>query len=85
MQNSQLDQKRFDELKDIVADVLGIESSQLGQDAGPDGVETWDSLAHLSIVTVVEEKFGVKFDMDEIQRIRGLSALAEALGSRLAA
>ena len=44
-------------------------------------VEAWDSLNHLKIVSAVEEVFGVKLSMDEIQSIDGLPRLAALIAA----
>ena len=85
MPTADLSREQLAELREIVADVLGTDQCQLDAEVGTGSDTNWDSLAHLSIVTAVEERFGIKFDMDEIQRTRTLAALAEVLSARLAA
>jgi acyl carrier protein len=74
-----------EDLRGIVAGILGIEPSRLVADAGPQSIETWDSLAHLTIMTAVEERFGVRFRMDEIRRIDNFGMLERILQERLQA
>lgn len=85
MQVTELNAASLDEqLRAIVADILDVEPSRVTLDAGPGRIESWDSLAHLSIITAVEEAYRVKFDMPEIQRINTFAALLKALSARLA-
>ena len=73
-----------DDLKDVVAGVLGVPPSRLTADAGPETLETWDSLAHLTIVTAVEERFDIQFRMDEIRSIDCFGTLERLVRARLA-
>lgn len=55
-----------------------MESDRFAEALTPDDVEGWDSLGHLRLVTALQERFGIEFDVDEIMemenvgRIRGL-------------
>jgi acyl carrier protein len=72
-----------DELRTLIADILGIDASRIGPDSGPGTIDNWDSLAHLSIVTAVEERFGVRFSMTDVREISTFGALESALRARL--
>ena len=50
--------------------------------SGPGTIDTWDSLAHLSIITAVEERFGVKFSMADVGNIASFETLAKLLAER---
>lgn len=56
-----------DELRRVLGDVFGMEAADVTDDLTPETVETWDSLNHLRLVTAVEEAFGIKFSMAEIE------------------
>jgi acyl carrier protein len=71
-------------LREIVAGILGVDVGDVTAESGPGTADTWDSLAHLTIVTAVEEFFGVQFAMEEIGRIDTFRALEQALQARLA-
>jgi len=85
MEDTKLTGLSVDNLRELVADILDVEPSRIGMESGAGVMESWDSLAHLSIVTAVEETYGVKFDMPEIQRLNNFAALIKALSERLAA
>ena len=52
-----------------------------GEEYRPDlkigDVEQWDSVAHLDLMSEIEQEFGVRFDLDEITT---LTSLPELLG-----
>jgi acyl carrier protein len=72
-----------EELRKLVANILAMDSSRISAETGPDSVDTWDSLMHLSLITAVEEKYSVKFSMAEIRSIDNFGALEKALAIRL--
>lgn len=74
----------MEELRPLIANVLGVEAGRITAQSGPGKIDNWDSLAHLSIITAVEERFGVRFTMSEIQTIDSVDALAKVLATRLA-
>jgi len=85
MEDTKLTGLNINELRELVGDILDVEPSRIAMESGPGVLDRWDSLAHLSIVTAVEETYGVKFEMPEIQRINNFAALVQALSERLPA
>lgn len=72
-----------EDLRTLVADILGVDANLVVAASGPQTTASWDSLAHLSIITAVEERFGVRFSMTEIRNIDTFGSLAKALAERL--
>ena len=54
-------------LQAVFADVLGLEEGEVNEELTPETVELWDSLNHLRLITALEEEFGCKFSMAEIE------------------
>lgn len=57
------------ELRSVLADTLGLEPDTVTADTSRQSEPAWDSLNHLRLVTAVEEAFGIKLTMAEIQAI----------------
>jgi acyl carrier protein len=64
-----------DDLKQIIATTLQIPAAEVTDDASPDSLSQWDSLAHLNLVMAIEKHFGVKFTLDEIVELRDLPTI----------
>ena len=75
-------QALIEQLRELIADILGVEPSRIVAGSGPGTIDTWDSLAHLSIITAVEERFGVKFSMADVGNIASFETLAKLLAER---
>ncbi|HET6630835.1 MAG TPA: acyl carrier protein [Woeseiaceae bacterium] len=57
------------ELRSVFADTLGLDPDAVTADTSRRSEPAWDSLNHLRLVTAVEETFGIKLSMAEIQAI----------------
>jgi acyl carrier protein len=57
------------ELRQVMADVFGLDAAEIGDDASIDTIEAWDSLKHLNLVLALEESFGVSFTEEETVEI----------------
>ncbi|MFA7345417.1 MAG: acyl carrier protein [Terrimicrobiaceae bacterium] len=47
-----------------------------------DFVESWDSLAHISLITAIENEFDLIFNADDYARITSFEAVVEILQAR---
>ena len=58
-----------DRLRQLFGDVFGVDPSQVKDGDSPDQVESWDSVAHLSLVFAIEAEFDIQFDAEEIPEL----------------
>lgn len=56
----------------------GLPESQIAI-ASVDTVKEWDSVAAATLITTIEEEFGVEFDMDAVGNLTSYKAIAEEL------
>jgi len=47
--------------------------------ASVETVEVWDSVSTITLLTVIEEEFGIQFDMDALERLTSYNAIFEYL------
>jgi acyl carrier protein len=66
-------------VRQIVADVLQKDPSEVPPDAGIDRLAGWDSMNQLSIVVAIEEEFGRSIPPGDVARLSSISALVEFL------
>ncbi|MEW6052152.1 MAG: acyl carrier protein [Candidatus Zixiibacteriota bacterium] len=50
----------------LLEDILLIDDTQYRDEFGPDEIETWDSLAMVSIAAAVEKEFGYAMTPEEM-------------------
>ena len=70
-------------LREIMSDVLDIDP-QIPDDFSRDDESGWDSMAHLRLITAIEQAFGIKFTMKEIEEIRSYGDLRARLAANTA-
>jgi acyl carrier protein len=68
-------------VKQIIADMLKLDVSQISDDAGMDKTDGWDSMKSLSIVLEVEKIFSIRFEVDEFENLTNYNALCNAIKS----
>jgi acyl carrier protein len=64
---------------EVCLDVFGNDELVLDENSCSANVEEWDSLAHLSIISDLEDEFDISFSLDEMTNIRNLGELADAV------
>ena len=74
-----------DQVKSVLASVLGVKPRDIRDDASVSTVESWDSVRQIKLIIALEEKFGCTFDDDEISELISLDAILAALEKRQAA
>ena len=46
-------------------------------------VENWDSLTHMLMITKVEEVFGVKFKLKELNKLKQVGDIIDIIASKI--
>lgn len=63
----------------VAADFLKVDSSRLELDSGPGDLPSWDSFAQVGLISEVETKFDVAFDVEEITMFETLRDIHDAI------
>ena len=69
-------------IEQIVAEVLETDPEEIGDDTGYAVHERWTSLAHLEIMTVTEETYGISLTSTEMRSTTSVGALRTLLKSK---
>lgn len=73
----------FDQVRDIFADVMEVSPDQVGMDATPDTIESWDSLRLLNLVLACEETFAISLDPEEIAHMTSVRSIVETISGKI--
>lgn len=72
------------EVFEVVSMVMNTPVDEITEDSTPETVEEWDSLKHMRLILVLEEKFGVQFTDTQIMAMMSvkdiLNTLHESMG-----
>ena len=72
-------------VKQVMASVLEVDESAIGDDASMDSVEGWDSLKQMNLVLALEESFGVSIPDEDAGNATSFKLILLVLEEQLAA
>jgi acyl carrier protein len=70
-------------IKSTIATTLEVPVQRLGANSSSQTVEAWDSIAHINVVMALEQRFDVKFTMDEIVQLQNVSTICEVIEAKV--
>ncbi len=70
-------------LQDVFAVVFPDLSPEQLRSASQDSVESWDSVAAITLMNLIEEAFGVEMDFGEVAELTTFSQIADYLKGKL--
>jgi|TARA_B100000315_G_scaffold8378_1_gene8327 acyl carrier protein len=62
----------LEKVQDIFRDIFDDETLIIKQDTSPNNIGDWDSLAQINLIVAIEKDFGIKFNLEEIQKLRNV-------------
>jgi acyl carrier protein len=70
-------------VKQIIADMLKLDISQISDDAGMNKTDGWDSMKSLSIVLEIEKIFGIRFEVEEFENLTSYKSFCSAIKTHI--
>ena len=71
-----------DDLICLCAVVFRTRPELLNDDSGPDSIATWDSLATLDLLALIDERFGLSLSLFAAARLCSIGELRQALRAK---
>lgn len=68
-----------EEIKAIMAEVFEIEVTDIPDNGEMGKIVNWDSLNHLNLIVVLEEKYDVSFEPEEIEQMTNINKIVEMI------
>jgi len=72
-----------DRVRTIVASVLRVPADALDPTSSPDTIASWDSLNHMQLILALEENFGLRFAVDEMEAMQSVGGIIAILSERI--
>jgi acyl carrier protein len=72
-----------EKLTAVFQEVFSDSSLELNDDMTANDVEKWDSLTHMLMISTVEEHFGVKFKLKELNKLKKVGDIIAILQDKL--
>ena len=64
-----MDTEIQDKLKKIMSNIFKVDLSLINDDINIENLDEWDSLAHMNLITTIEQDFSIRFDDDLIEEL----------------
>lgn len=68
-----------EEVREIIADIIGISAENLPCEAEMEDVEGWDSMRNVMILSALEDKYDIMFPEDDVFDLVSVNAFAEEI------
>lgn len=73
------------ELQPIFQDVLDDPTLQITRESSAATVANWDSLAHINLVSAIEQDFRIRFGLNELAGLKNVGDMIDLMEQKLAA
>lgn len=73
------DQEIYASLNEIFCELFALDNIEITENTIADDIDGWDSFQHMNIILAVEERFGIKLDISEIESYLQVSNLVQAI------
>ena len=70
-------------LKEVVAETLGLTEDEIAAETSPQTEPAWTSFSHLTLMSAVEEAFGIQLSMAEMTAAQSFGRLAEIVARQV--
>lgn len=71
-----------DRLTSIFRTTFGDEGIVLRDDMTADDIDGWDSVSHIQLIFAVEDEFGIRMSMKDLEGLSDVGALIETIRRR---
>lgn len=75
-------EKIYEKLNGVFQDVFDDDSLTVNDATTADDIEDWDSLEHINLIVAVENAFGIKFNMGEVNAMKNVGEMVDLIESR---
>jgi len=72
-------------IKQVMAEVLEVDPASIREGFQREEASSWDSMAHLRLVSALEETFGIRFTMREVGEMERFETIRRLVMERLPA
>ena len=72
----------YEQLTEIFQDVFDDDDIRISAQTTADDIEDWDSLSHITLVSAVENEFGMHFSMKEVSTMKNVGEMVALIAER---
>ncbi len=71
------------EVNNIFVELFEDKSIVLNEQSDTSSIEAWDSLNHIQVITAVEKRFKVRFDLNDLLNFQNIGDLCRGIQSKI--
>ena len=72
-------QQTLAEIQEIFRDNFDDETIVLNDETNAEDIEDWDSLEQINLLTAIEKKYGLKFNLGDVRNLQNVGDLLNLL------
>ena len=72
-------QEIYGTLTEVLRDVFDDEEIVLQDCTTAADIEDWDSLTHITLLSAIEDEFGINFNMKAVQGLKDVGAMVDVI------
>ncbi|MBO6164419.1 MAG: acyl carrier protein [Lachnospiraceae bacterium] len=72
-------QEIYGTLTEVFRDVFDDEEIVLQDSTTAADIEDWDSLTHITLLSAIEDEFGINFNMKAVQGLKDVGAMVDVI------
>ncbi len=72
----------YERLNKVFRDFFDDDEIEIDAETTADDIEDWDSLNHITLMSAVEDEFGLRFTMGEVSGMKNVGEMAEIIRNR---
>ena len=65
----------LEQLRETISMTFGVPIESVTQETTQEDVEGWDSVGHLNLMLMLEERFGVRLEIEDMERLTSVAAI----------
>jgi acyl carrier protein len=73
----------FTGLNEVFQDVFDDDEITVNDETTANDIEDWDSLEHINLIVAVEERFSIKFNMGEANKMKNVGEMVDIILQRM--
>lgn len=72
----------YEKLHEVFHDFFADDTIVLSDETTANDIDEWDSLEHISLMVAVEDQFGIKFTMGEVNTMKNVGEMVDIILKR---
>lgn len=74
----------YENLNEVFRNVFDDEELTVHDETTANDIEDWDSLEHINLIVAVEKKFGIEFNIGEVNTMKNVGDMVDIIAGRIA-